>query len=132
MQPISAIPQPYRACETIDLGTFYFYENYLLGQLNEGALLNIESSRDLVALTEKYFENRDYAYISFRSNSYSLDPAIYQHLNKLPNLKGIAIIHAKPFGFESWKIEKKFFQKPMEVFDSILEALQWIDSLIDK
>ena len=78
----------------------------------------------------KYVGSRPFVYIANRVNSYSVNPNDYVYLEKVPTLKGIAIVTPTELGKKNAELELNFFRKPMEIFDNVSEAYLWGKQLL--
>jgi hypothetical protein len=109
-------------------GKLYFYNDLIIGEVNEGAHV---SSETLLSFFEFFHENYKvpFGYISYRKNSYSIDPQIYSKLPKHNLLKGIAVVSNDKFSSLNAHVEKKFFKGPFELFTTIDAAVNWLDTL---
>lgn len=109
----------------LDIGTLELYDDYVVGELKEGITIDLESASKLKIIANKHFStDKPFTYISIRNNSYAVDPTVYLKI-KMENLKAIAIVSNKPNDIHNFKIEKHFFKKPMELFNSLPEAIIW-------
>ncbi|MBL7474123.1 STAS/SEC14 domain-containing protein [Robertkochia sediminum] len=128
---MSSIPQDFINVERSDLGTFYFYSNMVIGILEEGTILDLDTTSKLIALSERNFGLRDFVYISLRLHSYSVDPTIYPYLTEMKNLKGIAIVSEKASYRKNFEVEKQFYAHNMRIFNDLDEAILWSRNLIE-
>jgi hypothetical protein len=48
----------------------------------------------------------------------------------IPHLKGIAIVSYNKRGYQTAKLEEKFFRKPFKVFADLEEAKRWAEYVI--
>lgn len=117
----------------IDQLKFEFYEvqiykNHLVGIAKEGETITPDFMEVLMGIIDTYFNNIPFIYISHRINSYAVDPTIYIHLSKITNLKGFAIVTSDRNVQASAHVEKLFFTKPFQVFDTLNEAIEWSKS----
>ncbi|MGH1388271.1 STAS/SEC14 domain-containing protein [Kordia sp.] len=110
---------------TLQIGKVEIYENYMLAQLNEGITLNIESVGEIISIAHTHFPTQPFAYITIRKNSYAVDPMLYLKVFEIENLKAIAIVSDKFIDNHNVKIEKHFFNKPMNIFKTKEEAIIW-------
>ena len=110
---------------TLQIGKVEIYKNYMLAQLNEGITLNIESVGEIISIASKHFPTQPFAYITIRKNSYAVDPMLYLKVFEIENLKAIAIVSDKFIDNHNVKIEKHFFNKPMNIFKTKEEAIIW-------
>ena len=75
----------------LDIGSFYFYRNFVIGEIKEGIITTHENSKELFKLGKEYYGlTTPFVYISNRVNSYSFDPTgHYKSMKIFPNLKGL-------------------------------------------
>lgn len=125
------IPQDFINEESSELGTFYFYPNIVIGILKEGTILDLDTTSQLVALSERNFGLRDFVYISLRLHSYSVDPTIYPLVSEMKNLKGIAIVSERDSYQKNFEVEKQFYSHNMRIFNDLDEAILWSKNLIE-
>lgn len=131
MTTLPDIPQNYLRTEENRVGTFYFYPTLVIGILNEGITLDIETTQVLVAMSERNFGLNDFVYISIRVNSYSVDPTIYPHLTEMKNLKGIALVTGNTRYGQLYEVEKQFYSENMRIFNNLDDAILWSENLIE-
>ncbi len=119
---------------TLDIGTFYFYENFIIGEIIEGANLNFESGKELFRLAKTHYENNiPFVYISNRINSYSLIPTgHYKTIELFPNLKGYAIVVYNDINYKIAELEQSFISWPSNIFNTLEDAVEWAHQLISK
>ncbi len=110
----------------LDIGKVQVYDNYMVAIFEEGATLTLERAYQLIGISEIHFRNKDFGYISFRKNSYAVDPTIYSYLAGLENLKAFAIVSIKEIDMHNFKIEKLFYKKQMKFFIEYENALTWV------
>ena len=113
---------------TLQIGEVEIYTDYMLAQLNEGITLNIDTVSEIVSISNKHFPEKPFAYITVRKNSYAVDPMMYLKVFELENLKSIAVVSEKFIDNHNIKIEKHFFNKPMNIFKTLPEAITWATS----
>lgn len=114
-------------CYKLEIGEVVVYEDFMVAKLNEGIILTLERTFELIGISEIHFRDKNFGYITLRDNSYSIDPTIYIHIKNLSNLKAFAIVSAKAADKHNFKIEKHFFEpKPMRLFDTKEEAILWV------
>lgn len=114
-----------------DFGKITIFNKFVVVVMNEGANVIPEYNDDLVDVADKYFRDRYFGYITFRQNSYSVNPLIYLETSKIDNLIGIAVVCPKDgLTLENAKLEKQFVSKPFDEFISLDEAKNWILELL--
>lgn len=112
-----------------NIGTLTFFKKFVFVEINEGAHLGFIEMEKIHSIASYHFADAPYAYVCNRNTSYSINPIAYSTLNNIEQLKGMAIIKHISKGFDLG-IEKHFLNKPFEVFNDVMDASDWIDSLI--
>lgn len=49
---------------------------------------------------------------------------------RFPNLKGYAVVSYDPINRDIVEMEKSFLNAPMRIFDSLAEAINWVEKQI--
>ena len=111
-------------------GQMTIYNNYVVTVMKEGITVTPNYNDDLIDVTQTYFLNKPFVYITHRVNSYAVDPKIYFETSKIENLKGFAVVSQDYKKKENAQIEKLFFKKPFETFTTLEEAFAWADQLV--
>ena len=112
----------------LHIGEVEIYDDFMLAQLNEGITLNIDTVGEILIIGRKHFPKKPFGYITIRKNSYAVDPTMYLKIFEIENLKAIAIVSEKIMDTHNIKIEKHFFNKPMNIFKSLPEAIIWVNT----
>lgn len=115
---------------TLQVGEIEVYDTYIKAEINEGVTMNLETASELILISHKHFPTKPFVYITVRKNSYSVDPMVYLKVFEIENLKAIAIVSEKFIDNHNVKIEKHFFNKPMQIFKTKQEAIAWANSLL--
>ncbi len=115
---------------TFDFCEMTIYSNYVVTVMKEGVNVVPKHNEVLLKITDNYFKNKPFVYITHRINSYSVDPKVYHETSKIPNLKGFAVVSSDYKAKVNAQIEKMFFDKPFETFSTLDEAFKWADNLI--
>lgn len=110
----------------LDIGLVQVFDNYLVTIFKEGITLTLERVYQIIGISEIHFHNKNFGFISFRKNNYAIDPATYDYLRELENLKALAIVSLKEVDMHNFKIEKLFYKKPMKFFIEYNNALKWV------
>ncbi len=79
-----------------------------------------------------YYEGRYFGYITYRKNSYAVDPRIYFETSKIKNLIGFAVVAPRKIAKQTAEVERIFLKKPFRYFDTMNEAIDRTNSLIIK
>ncbi|WP_299126889.1 hypothetical protein [uncultured Winogradskyella sp.] len=116
---------------TFDFCDMTIYDKYVVVVIKEGINITPEHNMILVNVTDKYFANKPFVYITHRVNSYSVDPKIYFETAKIENLKGFAVVSENHQAKVNAQIEKLFFNKPFEIFSSLEQAFKWAVALVN-
>ncbi len=116
----------------LDIGSVYFYENFVVTEVKEGIVFNFEKAAELFRLGKHYYGNKTpFVYISNRINSYSFEPTAHIKSKELfPNLKGVAVVIHNPVSNKIAELEKAFLSKPTEIFYNLESAIDWVEKLI--
>ncbi|OAB78841.1 hypothetical protein [Cochleicola gelatinilyticus] len=115
-----------------ELATVTICKNIVVFEANPDVLVTIKSSISLLTRSLIEVGSRPMVYISHRINNYAVNPIDYKYLERLPNLKGIAVVGYTKMAQESVKLEENFFKKPILSFSTFDEAKIWADQLISK
>lgn len=110
----------------MEIGIVQVFDDYLVTIFDEGTTLTLERAYQIIGISEIHFRNKNFGFISFRKNSYAIDPTIYTYLKELDNLKALAIVSMKEIDMHNFKIEKLFYKKHMKFFIEYDNALLWI------
>lgn len=110
----------------LDIGKIQVYDNYMVSIFDEGATLTLERAYQIIGISEIHFRNKNFGYISYRKNSYAIDPTIYSYLRELENLKAFAIVSVKEIDMHNFNIEKLFYKKTMKFYIEYDNALAWV------
>ncbi|MFC0605808.1 hypothetical protein [Winogradskyella pulchriflava] len=117
---------------TFDFCDITIYDNYLVTVIKEGENILPEYNTILVEVTDTYFSNKPFVYISHRINSYSIDPKIYFEAAKINSLKGFAVVTNNYQAKINAQIEQMFFAKPFEIFTDLDSAIEWANEVVKK
>ncbi|WP_179335473.1 hypothetical protein [Winogradskyella costae] len=110
---------------SFNFGELSIYDNYVLAVMKEGVTISPNYNDVLVDISETYFRNKNFIYITHRIHSYSVDPQIYYKTEKIENLIGFAVVSHNYQAKLNAQIEKMFFKKPLMIFSDIEEAITW-------
>jgi hypothetical protein len=116
----------------LEVGTFYFYENFMVSEAKENVAVSFESAQEMLALAKMHFGKlTPFVYISNRINSYSFNPtAHFKTTAMFPNLKGYAVVVYDKMNREIAEMEQSFFTIPANIFNSLENAINWVEKLI--
>ncbi|MEQ3664804.1 MULTISPECIES: hypothetical protein [unclassified Olleya] len=115
-----------------DIGNaeIYVFDDFLIKQVKEGAFISDDDTELFVEIIEKHFKNKNFAFISNRVASYSVNPLVYNAANKIPNLVAFAVITNDEKMRETSRFENKFHNKPFELFENLSDTILWTSKII--
>ena len=108
------------------------FKNFVVVTMREGITVKPEYILNLEKIAEKYYKDKNFGYITYRANSYAVNPLIYTEASKIPNLVAIAIIAGDGIKESNIKIEKLFFKKPIQSFYDLDQAKDWVLQIIEE
>lgn len=116
----------------LEFGVIWIHDRVLVGELNEGTLLDVHNNRKILEIATKAFRGADFGYISHRINSYAVNPMVYRESAEHPQLKAIAVVSKSPVGRQSALIEQQFFhnRNSFRIFEELEEAKLWIRDIL--
>ena len=115
---------------TFEFGNIQIIGNLVIAVMNEGILFDTSYNTQFLSFCKKKLGNKPFGYISFRKNSYSIDPTVYLQTAQNINLRAIAIVIEKDIHKYNITVEKQFFNHPFEVFESLAQATNWIHNVL--
>ncbi|MDC7995401.1 hypothetical protein [Altibacter sp. HG106] len=110
--------------------TAYFYDTIVVVEVKEGKTLSYKTGFTLLVKGLTILGNKPWVYISNRINSYSVQPNDYKYINKIPTLKGIAVVSPKGVEDPTFSLESTFCKKPFVKKDSLEDAYQWAQEFL--
>ena len=109
----------------LDNSELFIFDEFIVNQIREGVNITPKDNETLRFILDEHFKNKSVVYISNRHFSYSVDPLTYLETSKIHNLIAIAIVASKPIPKINARFEKKFYEKPFEIFETLSLAVQW-------
>ncbi|MEJ2584267.1 MAG: hypothetical protein P8Z38_04270 [Robiginitalea sp.] len=117
----------------LEIGTFHFYENVVIGQIREGKQINLDNSLPVFALGWEQYKNKSVVYISDRKYSYSLDPTMHFETKKLvPFIVGYGWVVYNSVAERAARLEERFLDFPTGIFRTRDAALEWAWDLLQE
>ena len=116
-----------------DFGIIRVGDNYLIGEMKEGADVLEDAIYSLVKLARDRFAGHPWAYISNRVHSYSHQPAAQVLLGKLDaNLVAYAVVLGHPGHEVLIDLERSLAEgkHAFEVFDDLQPSIDWATSIL--
>ena len=115
----------------LQCGTFYFYKDFIISQINEGEYITLERARELIDIAiGHYGKNTNLSLISNRQNTYDIKHDDWaKFYNKGFQLKALAIVTYNKTDTVDFMAEKKNFPHEIGHFYSLESAITWVQSL---
>lgn len=110
----------------------FIFDDFLVTQIREGILITPEYNKELRQVIDLHFTNKNVVYISNRYFSYAVDPLTYLGTSKIHNLLAIAIVAEDDIKKSNAELESIFYKKKFKVFDTLSEAMAWVQNVILK
>ena len=116
----------------LDCGVIRIHDRILINEMDEGALLDVETNRRILKIGSEIFENEVFGYISHRINSYAVNPMVYRDSAEHPLLKAIAVVSQSEMRRENARIEQQFYtnKNSFQIFSSLEEATTWMNEVL--
>ncbi|MDN3723535.1 hypothetical protein QRD02_04015 [Aequorivita sp. SDUM287046] len=114
-----------------EFGEMRIFSNFVLVIMKEGITVKPEYNDDLLEVSEKYFRDRPFGYITFRKNSYAVNPMVYFKTSEIKNLVAFAVVSTDGLKIANLELEKRFLKKPFKHFKNLDEAKMWVNEMID-
>ena len=102
-----------------------FYEHYVVSIVEEGTVLTSNLSLKITENILAFYNDKPFIYITYRKNSYSVDPLIYRKTSQVSNLLAFCVVSRNHFNISNTDIERIFLKKPFKVFTSLIDAKNW-------
>ncbi len=114
----------------LDFCSVIIHDNYMVVEMDSGVHITVKDNATLIDIVDTYFKNKPFVYITNRVNSYSVDPAIYKETSKITNLVGLCVVSKNFMAKSTAEIEKLFFDRAFEIFDTLPEAIVWAKKIL--
>lgn len=118
----------------LSIGTVYFFENYLLTEMDEGANVDLINGQELIyAIREHFSDGRPYGMICNRINSFSINLLDLEKLHNAANgLVARAIVTYSNQSEKAIELENHFCSFPnKKQFKSLLSAEKWVQEQLN-
>lgn len=111
----------------LEIGTFYFFEKFIISEFNDGVIVDWKSVQDIIEIAEGYYgTDAKVFYISNRVHSYSIVPQDWSKFFKMRNsILSLAIVSYGTMQKTHLLIEKLFFKNKIKKFNDLYEAVDW-------
>ncbi|CAM3407698.1 hypothetical protein [Aequorivita lipolytica] len=115
-----------------DFGEIRVFKNFVVVIMKEGITVKPEDNQHLVNISKEYFSERCFGYITYRINSYAVNPMVYIETSKIENLVAFAVVSAEGLKVSNLQLEKRFITIPFEHFSDLDNAKNWVNGLVSK
>lgn len=114
-----------------EFGEIRVFKNFVIVVMKEGITVKPEYNKDLVNIAAKYFKDTLFGYITYRKNSYAVNPLVYLETSEIKNLAAFAVVCGDGLKLSNLELEKIFLKKPLRHFGNLDDAKDWVNSVID-
>lgn len=114
-----------------EFGEINVFRNFVIAIMKEGTTVKPEHNDHLVEIANTYFHDRPFGYITYRKNSYAVDPMVYLKTSQIENLVAFAVVANDAQKLRNAEIEKLFLKKPLKIFSNLDKAKEWVNQLIE-
>lgn len=115
-----------------EFGEIRVFNNFVVVVMKEGITVKPEHNDDLVSISKEYFKNKPFGYITYRINSYAVDPMVYLKTSNIKNLVAFAVVCEDGLKTSNMEVEKMFLKKPFKQFSNLDDAKIWVLNLVQK
>lgn len=117
----------------LDCGVIWVQDKMLINEMNEGALLDVQTNRRILEIGCENFGNSNFGYISNRINSYAVNPMVYRESAEHSQLKAIAVVSENKMVRESALLEQQFYtnKNSFQIFSTLEEAKSWMQEVLN-
>ena len=118
--------------ETLNFGfgEIRVFKNFVVAVMKEGITVIPEYNDELFKISEKYFHNRPFGYITYHKNSYAVDPMVYLKTSQIENLVAFAVVSTDELRIRNLEVEKRFLKKTFKHFTDLDAAKNWVNELV--
>ncbi|MBR9846267.1 MAG: hypothetical protein GYB35_09250 [Algicola sp.] len=110
----------------------FIFDDFIINQVKEGVSIEPHHNELLNEIVQQHFSNKDMVYVSNRVKSYSVNPLIYPKTEAIPNIIAIAMIPKTDVMKKNAEYERQFYDKPYEIFETLTDAIAWVQELVNK
>ncbi|WP_452226246.1 hypothetical protein [Lacinutrix cladophorae] len=117
--------------ETLDFGVFYFFDSFIISEMNYGIHLCWKKIQQIIKLIQNHYGlDCKIGYISNKVNSYSYDPNLWGKFYKEYDFLIASVsVYYSDINYINATLEKQFSKKSIKRSDSIEEAVSWVLNL---
>jgi hypothetical protein len=111
-------------------GTFYFFESYLISEIDEGIVFSGKEAIDIFNIALEFYDGNkrpeQFVYLSNRINNYSVKPVDWLDFDYMGSLMvGYGIVDDRKRAKLNAQIEEQFVPCEFGVFDDLTPAIIW-------
>ena len=109
-------------------GTFYFFDNFIISEINEGELFDWNKASEVIRVGQQFYgTGGQINYISNRIHDYAIKPQDWlRFLYERQLFKTFAVVTYRKTAVYNLVIERFFYKGDIFSFDSLLEAVNFI------
>lgn len=115
-----------------EFGEIRVFKSFVVVVMREGITVKPEHNDVLEDISKKYFKNKFFGYITYRINSYAVNPLVYLKTSEIENLAAFAVVGRDGLKLSNLDVEKLFLKKPLKQFNNLDDAKVWVEELIKK
>ena len=104
--------------------TLEIYDNYVVGRTKVGVNLSIENHLEVLKVLSEHL-TAPYAFIVDDVNSYSVDLAVMQHINKDKNISCIGVVYYRAATKIALGLGQYLIAKPIYFSTNINKVTEW-------
>ena len=116
----------------LDFADVRIFNNFIVVVMKEAITVKPEYNAELVSISEKYFKDKLFGYITYRKNSYAVNPMVYLKTSEIENLVAFAVVSSDGLRSRNLEVEKIFLKKPLKHFTNLDDAKNWVNEVIEK
>ena len=109
-------------------GDFFFFENFIVSEVKEGALFNWSTGKKVLEVAAKFYPSLEKLhYISNRIYDYGIDPQGWAKFSQNKyKLKSFIVVTYTETGLNNMLFEKIFYPSHIKRFESLGDAIKAI------
>ncbi|MBQ0788436.1 MAG: hypothetical protein KBT69_13125 [Oceanihabitans sp.] len=117
--------------KTLDFGTFYLSNKFVVSEMNDGIHLSWNKISEIIEMVQAHYgDDCRVGYISNRINSYSFEPNHWSlFFENYDFVIASVSVYYSELSYNNATLEKLFSKKSLKRSDSIEEAISWILNL---
>ena len=121
--------------EKYDFGTLTFGNRFIIGEMREGADVQLETVSRIIEIAHARFNGEHWAYISNRVNSYSANPIVHIEAPKFEKkMVAFAVVANDQLRRRIVEIEKSIStgQYKFDCFVDLDAAIAWVTQVLNE